>query len=96
MERKFLQDNWSDMRGQVGEWWDELTDDDLDMVNGNQDELVRVLQERYGYTEDLARAEVEERFAKYNPENTHMENRSRGSVGTGSESSPKGRGQNPK
>ena len=93
MERKFLQDNWSDLRSQISKWWDELTDDDLDMVNSDKEQLITILQDRYGYTEDMARAEVEERFASYSPEGIQMESRSSSSMGTESESSPSsGRG----
>jgi len=33
MERKFLQHNWREMRTQLSEWWDDFTDEDLDMIN---------------------------------------------------------------
>lgn len=39
MERKNLQNNWSEMRGQIGERWDDLTDEDLDSIDGNRDSL---------------------------------------------------------
>lgn len=65
MERKILQNNWSEMRGQIGEWWDDLTDEDLDSINGNQEQLIRVLQNRYGYTRNLAFVEVKIRMASY-------------------------------
>jgi uncharacterized protein YjbJ (UPF0337 family) len=68
MDRRFLQDNWTDMRGHLKGWWDELTDEDLDLVNGNDEELIRMLQERYGYTEEMARAEIAEHLAEYDPE----------------------------
>jgi len=68
MEGKFLQNNWNEMRGQISEWWDDLTDEDLDSINGNQEQLIRVLQNRYGYTRNLAFLEVKIRMASYHPE----------------------------
>ena len=76
MERKFLQNNWSEMRGQISEWWDDLTDEDLDMIDGNQEKLITVLQERYGYTRNLAFMEVKIRMANYHPESEGIEKRS--------------------
>ena len=36
MERKILQNNWIEMRGQISEWWDDLTDEDLDRIDAIQ------------------------------------------------------------
>jgi uncharacterized protein YjbJ (UPF0337 family) len=41
---------WKQIRGQVKETWGKLTDDDLDVIDGNRDQLVGKLQERYGWT----------------------------------------------
>ena len=68
MEGKFLQNNWNEMRGKISEWWDDLTDEDLDSIDGNQEQLIRVLQNRYGYTRNLAFLEVKIRMASYHPE----------------------------
>jgi len=46
------------MRGSVNEWWGELTDDDLN-------QLVGVLQEKYGYTREKAGEEIERRLKEY-------------------------------
>jgi uncharacterized protein YjbJ (UPF0337 family) len=68
MERKTLQKNWSELRGQISEWWDDLTNEDLDLIDGNQERLIAVLQERYGYTRNLAFVEVKVRMSNYHPE----------------------------
>ena len=62
------------MRGQIGEWWDDLTDEDLDSIDGNQEQLIRVLQDRYGYTRNLAFVEVEIRLASYHAEDEEGKN----------------------
>ena len=66
METKLLQDNWSEVRDQFGEWWDDLTDEDLDKVDGDQEHLIRILQERYCYTRNLAILEVEKYMSIHN------------------------------
>jgi len=54
MEGKILQNHCNDMRAQISEWWDDLSDEDLGMINGDQEELINLLQERYGYTRNIA------------------------------------------
>ena len=36
-----------------------LTDDDLDIIAGNQDQLEGRLQQRYGYAKDQAKREID-------------------------------------
>jgi len=60
-----LQGNWKQMKGQVKEWWGDLTDDDLTKIDGKRDKLVGALQERYGYAKDRAENEVTRRFDEY-------------------------------
>lgn len=54
MERKNLQNSGNDMRDQISEWWDEFGADDLDLINGDQEQLISILQERYGYSRNIA------------------------------------------
>jgi uncharacterized protein YjbJ (UPF0337 family) len=65
MNEDILQGNWKQMRGQVKEWWGNLTDDDLTKIDGKRDKLVGVLQERYGYAQDRAEKEVSTRLDEY-------------------------------
>jgi uncharacterized protein YjbJ (UPF0337 family) len=51
---------WKQMRGQAKVWWGKLTDDDFNKVDGKYDQLIGVLQEKYGYT----RQQAEEEFSK--------------------------------
>jgi uncharacterized protein YjbJ (UPF0337 family) len=56
---------WPQLRGQVRSWWGQLTDADVDTIAGQQDLLVSLLQERYGYTRARAEQEVERRVHAY-------------------------------
>lgn len=49
---------WKQLRGKVKETWGELTDDELDEVEGRRDILVGKLQEKYGWTKEHAESEV--------------------------------------
>jgi uncharacterized protein YjbJ (UPF0337 family) len=64
-----LSGNWKQMRGQVKEWWGDLTDDDLSKIDGKRDKLVGSLQERYGWAKDRAETEVNRRFDEYQAAN---------------------------
>ena len=46
-------------------WWGELTDDDLDKIEGDRDKLIGVLQEKYGYSKEKAEEELGRRFDTY-------------------------------
>jgi hypothetical protein len=54
MEGKTLQNNCNDMRDQISEWLDDLSEEDLDMIYGDQEQLISLLQERYGYSRNMA------------------------------------------
>jgi uncharacterized protein YjbJ (UPF0337 family) len=40
--------NWAHWRGQIQQRWGRLTNDQLDAIGGQRDELVRAIQETYG------------------------------------------------
>jgi uncharacterized protein YjbJ (UPF0337 family) len=52
--------NWRQQKGRLKEKWGELTDDDLDRIEGKRDQLLGILQNRYGRTKDAAEREIEE------------------------------------
>jgi len=60
-----LKGNWKQLKGQVKEWWGDLTDDDIAKIDGNREKLVGTLQERYGYAKDRADMEVTRRLDEY-------------------------------
>jgi uncharacterized protein YjbJ (UPF0337 family) len=54
------QGNWKQLKGQAKQRWGDLTDDDLDRVEGRQEELEGLLHERYRKTREEARREIDE------------------------------------
>lgn len=62
MNQDIFEGKWKEMRGQVKEWWGELTDDDLDRVDGKKDQLVGLLQKKYGYSKEQAKEEFNRRL----------------------------------
>jgi uncharacterized protein YjbJ (UPF0337 family) len=60
MNKDTLQGQWKQLRGRVQKQWGDLTDDDLNRINGQRTELEGVLQERYGYTKERVQREIDE------------------------------------
>jgi len=60
MDWNRFESSWKQMKGKVKEQWGKLTDDDLDMINGQREQLEGRIQERYGYQKDKVKQEVED------------------------------------
>ncbi|MBF0332095.1 MAG: CsbD family protein, partial [Alphaproteobacteria bacterium] len=50
--------NWNEIKGKVKEQWGDLTDDELERMEGKRDQLVGTIQKRYGYTKEEAERRV--------------------------------------
>ena len=57
-----IEGNWKKFRGKVQQQWGDLTNDDLDRIQGKRTELVGRIQERYGKSRAEAEEEVREWF----------------------------------
>jgi uncharacterized protein YjbJ (UPF0337 family) len=55
-----IQGEWNKYKGQIKEKWGKLTDDDLMRIGGNRDQLIGVLQQRYGMAKDRIEEQVDE------------------------------------
>ena len=62
MNKDIFEGKWKEMRGQIKEWWGELTDDDLEKASGNADQIIGLLQQKYGYTREAAEKEFNRRL----------------------------------
>ncbi|MHB0856828.1 MAG: CsbD family protein [Anaerolineae bacterium] len=70
MNKDILKGKWNQFKGQVKQRWGDLTDDDLDKIEGRRDELVGKIQEKYGYTRERAEREVDSFIAETQREPT--------------------------
>jgi uncharacterized protein YjbJ (UPF0337 family) len=59
MNRDQVMGKWRELKGEAKIQWGKLTNDDLDMVEGNVDKLVGAVQQRYGYEKEQAQREVD-------------------------------------
>ena len=55
-----LQGEWKQMKGLVKVSWRKLTYNDVDIINGRSDQLVKKLHETYGVGEAEAQRQVDE------------------------------------
>ena len=55
-----LKGKWKQMKGSVKERWGKLTDDDIDVIDGQHDQLIGKIQERYGVAREAAQKQVDE------------------------------------
>jgi uncharacterized protein YjbJ (UPF0337 family) len=50
--------NWKTFKGKVKEQWGKLTDDDLTRIEGKREQLLGVVQQRYGVAKDEAERQI--------------------------------------
>lgn len=60
MNEDVLQGKWKQLKGEIKTMWGDLTDDEIDQIEGKRDKLVGKLQEKYGYTRQEAEDEIED------------------------------------
>ena len=55
-----IKGDWKQITGNVKEKWGKLTDNELTTIAGQRDQMVGILQERYGYAKEQAEKELDE------------------------------------
>ena len=59
---------WKQSKGRIRERWGRLTDDDLEVIAGKREQLVGLLQERYGFNKEAAEEQVNQFLKSYREE----------------------------
>jgi uncharacterized protein YjbJ (UPF0337 family) len=60
MNKDIFKGQWNEVKGKVKEQWGKLTDDDLTKINGRREQLVGLLQKRYGYAKEQAEKDIKD------------------------------------
>ena len=60
MSWNVIEANWKQFRGRIKEKWSELSDHDLDAIDGRRDELALRIQQRYVIEKEKAHREIED------------------------------------
>ena len=55
-----IEGNWTQFKGKAREQWGELTDDEVAQAEGNREQLIGIIQKKYGKARDVAEQEVSE------------------------------------
>jgi len=67
MNWNIVEGNWKQFKGKVKAQWGKLTNDHLDVIAGNRDQLAGKIQEAYGITKD----ETEQQIKHFEELNKH-------------------------
>jgi len=68
-----IEGKWKQVSGKVQEKWGKLTEDDLNVIRGKRDQLVGIIQERYGIARQEAEHQVEEFTRSFRDDNANRE-----------------------
>lgn len=71
MNTDVIMGKWLQIRGSVKQKWGDLTDDEIAKVDGNIDRLTGLLQERYGYTREHAKQEIDTFLKQFETEGSY-------------------------
>lgn len=55
-----IEGKWKEIKGNVRAKWGDLTDDEIDEVQGNREALEGKLQQKYGKSKEVAKKEVDD------------------------------------
>lgn len=55
-----IEGNWKQFKGDVKRQWGKLTDDQVDVIDGNREKLAGQIQEAYGITKDETERQIRE------------------------------------
>lgn len=59
-----IEGKWTELKGKAKAKWGDLTDDDLDRVEGKRDQMIGLVQQRYGKAKEEAEKEVDDWMSK--------------------------------
>jgi uncharacterized protein YjbJ (UPF0337 family) len=67
MNRDILKGAWKQLKGKAQKQWGKLTNDELDQIDGEREQLVGKIQERYGWERDRVERELTQWLEKNLP-----------------------------
>ena len=59
MDKNILKNQWSWIKEEAQDHWDDFSREEVEQINGEWNKLVRKLQEKYGYSRSEAEEEIE-------------------------------------
>jgi len=65
MQGDVVKHQWQQIRRAAKQWWVDLTDEDLQHIEGDREQLLDLLQRKCGYTRQQAEWELDRRISDY-------------------------------
>ncbi|WP_298973829.1 CsbD family protein [uncultured Roseobacter sp.] len=65
MNWDIIKGNWKQMTGTIQSKWGELTNDEIDQLEGDRERLAGLIQERYGVAKDEAERQIDAFIAEH-------------------------------
>ena len=65
MNEDMISGKWKQLKGKIKEQWGEITDDEIDKLEGRKDRLVGTLQERYGMSKAEASRQADNWWTRF-------------------------------
>jgi uncharacterized protein YjbJ (UPF0337 family) len=62
MNKEIFSGKWAEIKGKLKQKWGKLTDDDLTVIEGKNEEIYGLLEKHYGYTKDQINKELDTTF----------------------------------
>lgn len=60
MDWNRIEGNWKQFKGKIKEKWSDLTDDEVEKMEGKREQLEGKIQEHYGIGKDMVRKDVDD------------------------------------
>jgi uncharacterized protein YjbJ (UPF0337 family) len=60
VNKEILKGKWLMVKADVRTWWDRMTDEDVDQIQGDAERFISKLQERYEYGREQAEKELDD------------------------------------
>jgi uncharacterized protein YjbJ (UPF0337 family) len=71
MYAELLKGKWNKLKWEIKGKWNSFTNEDLAQIGGNEEKLLKLLEEKYGYSEDKAEQEYKSFIVRF--ERRHLE-----------------------
>jgi uncharacterized protein YjbJ (UPF0337 family) len=69
MNQDQMEGKWKQLKGSFKAKWGKFTDDDITRMNGNREQIIGALQEKYGQTKEIAQKEFDAWYNSQQAEN---------------------------
>ncbi|MDF1645301.1 MAG: CsbD family protein [Pseudomonadales bacterium] len=64
MNKEIMEGKWKQLKGEIQNKWGKLTNDDLDVIDGNSEKFSGMIQERYGKSKEETDQAADEFWGK--------------------------------